>query len=134
MCSDDPQEEGHILIFLTGAAEIDKACASLQRLLATRDDDKLVAFGNAQMEAVPLYGLLPPEDQARAFGAFLVGGPRKCVVATNIAGKAPSPLSARRPTSHRHLLLHGLFRNFGDGARRPVRDRPRPGEANCVRP
>jgi HrpA-like RNA helicase len=82
------QEEGHILIFLTGAAEIDKCCASLRSLLATREDDKEVAFmASPHMEVVPLYGLLPPDEQARAFGAFASGDTRKCVVATNIAGK-----------------------------------------------
>lgn len=39
------------------------------------------------MDVVPLYGLLPPDEQARAFGSFASGDTRKCVVATNIAGK-----------------------------------------------
>lgn len=76
------QDEGHILAFLTGQDEIDKACS----LLTAQAADLGGSQGEAGMDllVLPLYGSLSGEQQLRAFHP--VGpGTRKCIVATNIA-------------------------------------------------
>jgi ATP-dependent RNA helicase DHX8/PRP22 len=82
-------EEGHILIFLTGQDEIERACSLLNAALKTEklEDRELIVL--------PLYAALTSEQQARVFRhpKYLVpkGTPtegkllRKCVIATNIA-------------------------------------------------
>ncbi len=67
------EREGHVLVFLPGAAEIrraQRACEAITR-----------RFGAV---ALPLYGELTPEAQDRAVGP-LPGGERKVIFATNVA-------------------------------------------------
>lgn len=62
--------EGDILVFLTSALEIDRACAALTR---TVGDTAVV---------LPLHGRLQPDDQQKVFQHY---GLRKIVFATNVA-------------------------------------------------
>lgn len=80
------QEKGHILVFLTGSDEIEKACASLRRQLEERDRDTSPHSHEAAdaLVVVPLYASLSALDQRKAFASY--GHRRKCVIATNIAG------------------------------------------------
>ena len=64
------EPSGDILVFLTSAAEIDRACQSTT--------DKL---GNSAL-VLPLHGKLPPEEQQKV---FQVDDQRKIVFATNVA-------------------------------------------------
>ncbi len=79
------EEPGDILVFLTGQKEIEDCCAKLRE--ATRDFGPEVA----ELVALPLYGALPPQQQALIFepapGPRVPGGKpgRKVVVSTNIA-------------------------------------------------
>jgi ATP-dependent RNA helicase DHX8/PRP22 len=78
-------EEGHILVFLTGQDEIDKACGLIRNTvredgLDTKRD--LVVF--------PLYAALSSDQQRQVFKKLSDPGKgkdasRKCIVATNIA-------------------------------------------------
>lgn len=83
------EEEGDILLFLTGEEEIEDAC----RKIKAEADDLI----NQDPEAVgpliciPLYSSLPPQQQQRIFdpppSPRISGGPpgRKVIVSTNIA-------------------------------------------------
>jgi ATP-dependent RNA helicase DHX8/PRP22 len=64
------EKEGDILVFLTGAAEIDRACEKLSQEL-----------GNTAC-ILPLHGKLQPDDQQKVFEPSLI---RKIVFATNVA-------------------------------------------------
>lgn len=82
-------EDGHILVFLTGQEEIERACSLLQAALKTE------SLPDRELVVLPLYAALTSEQQARVFkhpkfllpkgvsseGKLL----RKCVIATNIA-------------------------------------------------
>jgi ATP-dependent RNA helicase DHX8/PRP22 len=86
-------EEGHILIFLTGQEEIERACELIRTAVANE------RFTDRELVILPLYAALPSEIQARVFkkpadlvrceNALREDGSskliRKCVVATNIA-------------------------------------------------
>eukprot|EP00397_Hematodinium_sp_SG-2012_P015682 GEMP01015975.1.p1 GENE.GEMP01015975.1~~GEMP01015975.1.p1 ORF type:complete len:609 (+),score=145.43 GEMP01015975.1:27-1829(+) len=67
------EEDGDVLVFLTGEEEIENACYAIAAELT--DDEKPVTV-------LPLYSSLPPQDQRRIFEQ--VKG-RKVVIATNIA-------------------------------------------------
>lgn len=83
------EEEGHILVFMTGQEEIERTCSLLTAALrADKIEDR-------ELIVLPLYAALTSEQQARVFkhpkfllpkGARTEGKLlRKCVVATNIA-------------------------------------------------
>ena len=69
-------EPGHILCFLPGSGMITKAQEMLQTMQATQK-------GFSDLWVLPLYGLLPREDQERVFEER--PNTRKVVLATNIA-------------------------------------------------
>lgn len=71
----DKEEDGHILVFLTGQQEIENVCAAIR--LATRDNS------NAPV-VLPLYGALQGQQQGKIF-ENVPSGVRKIIVATNIA-------------------------------------------------
>jgi len=78
------ESEGDILLFLTGAAEIDQAVRRIQQDIAKMGSNV------GDMVVVPLYSSLPPEQQQRIYlsppGENVSGiQGRKCVVSTNIA-------------------------------------------------
>jgi len=79
------EEEGDILLFLTGEQEIEDACKKV-----TEEGRKLgPEYG--EIKCLPLYSSLPPQMQQRIFEAApppkRTGGPpgRKVIVSTNIA-------------------------------------------------
>ncbi|XP_071955322.1 uncharacterized protein [Antedon mediterranea] len=71
------KKQGDILVFLTSANEIERACGDLAKRLGIIGDN-----GNAQI--LPLHGKLQPQDQLAIFNAP-PPGKRKIVFATNIA-------------------------------------------------
>jgi len=81
MCEED---DGDILLFLTGQEEIEEACKRIKREI----DNLGPEVGD--MKCIPLYSTLPPNLQQRIFEAApsrksngAIG--RKVVVSTNIA-------------------------------------------------
>ncbi|CAE6478517.1 unnamed protein product [Rhizoctonia solani] len=76
------EDEGDILVFLTGEEEIEDACRKIrieaEGLSAGGKD------GPGPLLVVPLYSSLPPAQQQRIFDSAPPGG-RKVVVSTNIA-------------------------------------------------
>lgn len=80
-----PDQEGDVLLFLTGEEEIDYAC----RMLQSAAMGSVLEAG--ELKAIPLYSSLPPHLQQRIFdpapGPRYAGGKhgRKVVVSTNIA-------------------------------------------------
>jgi HrpA-like RNA helicase len=59
------QDRGHILVFLTGQEEIEKACALINAAVASSgdsDDDS-----GSGLLVLPLYASLPTEDQQKVF-------------------------------------------------------------------
>ncbi|KAF8970959.1 P-loop containing nucleoside triphosphate hydrolase protein [Flammula alnicola] len=82
------EEEGDILLFLTGEAEIEDAC----RKIKLEADDLINQDPGSvgPLVCIPLYSSLPPQQQQRIFDpppTAIKGGPpgRKVVVSTNIA-------------------------------------------------
>eukprot|EP00357_Protocruzia_adherens_P016130 CAMPEP_0115017570 /NCGR_PEP_ID=MMETSP0216-20121206/28210_1 /TAXON_ID=223996 /ORGANISM="Protocruzia adherens, Strain Boccale" /LENGTH=729 /DNA_ID=CAMNT_0002388441 /DNA_START=38 /DNA_END=2227 /DNA_ORIENTATION=+ len=78
------EEEGDILVFLTGEEEIEYACAEIRKEVGKLGDDV------GDILVVPLYSTLPPHQQQKIFDKAPKknrnGVPgRKCVIATNIA-------------------------------------------------
>ncbi|KAG2465613.1 DHX15 helicase, partial [Polypterus senegalus] len=78
------EEEGDVLLFLTGQEEIDEACKRIKREI----DDLGPEVGDIKI--IPLYSTLPPQQQQRIFEppppkkhSGAIG--RKVVVSTNIA-------------------------------------------------
>jgi HrpA-like RNA helicase len=74
------EDDGHILIFLTGQAEIDRACALIRAGLSSH--------GQSDMEVIPLYSSLSASAQRSIFHRFTDRDGRtvrKCIVSTNIA-------------------------------------------------
>jgi ATP-dependent helicase HrpB len=63
--------EGHVLVFLPGAAEIRRCASALEETARSQG-----------LEVLPLHGDLPPEEQDRAVKR---GGARKVILATNVA-------------------------------------------------
>uniref|UniRef100_A0A4W4E7W7 ATP-dependent RNA helicase DHX15 n=1 Tax=Electrophorus electricus TaxID=8005 RepID=A0A4W4E7W7_ELEEL len=81
MCEED---EGDVLLFLTGQEEIDEACKRIKREI----DDLGPEVGDIKI--IPLYSTLPPQQQQRIFEPPPPRKPsgaigRKVVVSTNIA-------------------------------------------------
>lgn len=78
------QEEGHILVFLTGQEEIERACDMIRKTIASIREDDGPDCNLGDIIVLPLYASLTPQAQKKAFQS--VGrGVRKCVIATNIA-------------------------------------------------
>ncbi|KAG7266080.1 hypothetical protein CRUP_006765 [Coryphaenoides rupestris] len=78
------EEEGDVLLFLTGQEEIDEACKRIKREV----DDLGGDVGDIKI--IPLYSTLPPQQQQRIFEPPPPRKPsgaigRKVVVSTNIA-------------------------------------------------
>ena len=80
------EDEGDILLFLTGEQEIEETCRKLQ----DKVDHQVDRFG--PLLCVPLYSTLSPRQQEKIFDPAPPSRPkqphlkgRKCVVATNIA-------------------------------------------------
>ncbi|XP_071945623.1 uncharacterized protein [Antedon mediterranea] len=73
----ETKKPGDILVFLTSANEIERACGDLAKRLGIVGDN-----GNAQI--LPLHGKLQPQDQMAIFSAP-PPGKRKIVFSTNIA-------------------------------------------------
>ena len=78
------EQEGDILLFLTGQEEIEDACKRLQREVEGLGPDA------GELKCIPLYSTLPPNLQQRIFEAApankqngAIG--RKVVISTNIA-------------------------------------------------
>ncbi|GAB4204616.1 MAG: ATP-dependent helicase HrpB [Sandaracinaceae bacterium] len=63
--------DGHVLVFLPGAAEIRRCAAALEETARSHD-----------LEVLPLHGDLPPEEQDRAVRA---SKRRKVILSTNVA-------------------------------------------------
>ncbi|KAI3402516.2 PRP43 [Candida oxycetoniae] len=81
------EDEGDILVFLTGEEEIEEACRKIQL-----EGDALIREQNCgPLKVYPLYGSLPPQQQQKIFDPAPVnpnpkGKPgRKVIVSTNIA-------------------------------------------------
>ncbi|KAG5418159.1 PRP43 [Candida metapsilosis] len=81
------EDEGDVLLFLTGEEEIEEACRKIQ----FEGDDLIREQGCGPLKVYPLYGSLPPNQQQRIFEPAPVnpvpGGRagRKVIVSTNIA-------------------------------------------------
>ncbi|KAH7320083.1 P-loop containing nucleoside triphosphate hydrolase protein [Stachybotrys elegans] len=81
------EDEGDILLFLTGEDEIEDAC----RKISLEADELIREVDSGPLVVYPLYGTLPPHQQQRIFdkapGPVRKGGRpgRKCIVSTNIA-------------------------------------------------
>eukprot|EP00301_Raphidiophrys_heterophryoidea_P004099 c11810_g2_i1.p1 GENE.c11810_g2_i1~~c11810_g2_i1.p1 ORF type:complete len:770 (-),score=256.58 c11810_g2_i1:474-2705(-) len=78
------EEEGDILMFLTGEEEIEDACRKIKQAIEDAGD------GAGPIKIFPLYSTLPPSQQQRIFEPAPPNGPdgqigRKIIVATNIA-------------------------------------------------
>ncbi len=67
------EPDGHVLVFLPGAAEIRRAREALEGA---------PAFGASGVEVVPLHGDLPPDEQDRAVRP---SSRRKVILSTNVA-------------------------------------------------
>ena len=78
----DSPEKGHILVFLTGSEEIEKACDLLRRQLNDREQNG-THNRRDELVVIPLYASLSPQEQRKAFVSYR--GKRKCIIATNIA-------------------------------------------------
>lgn len=78
------EEEGDILLFLTGQEEIDEACKKIQKEIDNMGQDI------GEIKCIPLYSTLPPNLQQKIFEPAPPNRPngaigRKVVVSTNIA-------------------------------------------------
>jgi pre-mRNA-splicing factor ATP-dependent RNA helicase DHX15/PRP43 len=84
------EDEGDILVFLTGEEEIEDAC---RKIRAEADQLMQASQDVGELKVVPLYSTLTPSQQQRIFdqapgprGGKANGAPgRKCIVSTNIA-------------------------------------------------
>ena len=76
----ESQPPGHVLIFLTGQDEIERACTSLRDRFSSSAVD-----GTMRLDVVPLYGALPMDAAERVFEDVDENTTRKIVVATNVA-------------------------------------------------
>ncbi|CUM64357.1 uncharacterized protein PRCAT00001959001 [Priceomyces carsonii] len=81
------EDEGDVLVFLTGEDEIEDAC----RKISLEGDELIREQGAGPLKVYPLYGSLPPHQQQKIFDpapeAFTPNGRpgRKVIVSTNIA-------------------------------------------------
>ncbi|QRV81083.1 Helicase associated domain (HA2) [Ceratobasidium sp. AG-Ba] len=82
------EDEGDILVFLTGEEEIEDACRKIrvevENLAGPGKGKPSYYYGPGPLMCVPLYSSLPPAQQQRIFDPAPPGG-RKVVVSTNIA-------------------------------------------------
>ena len=79
------QDEGDILVFLTGQAEIESVCNRLFKTAETIDYEHDVRCPSVQgLLILPLYGALSTEHQQRVFEP-VEKGIRRVIVSTNIA-------------------------------------------------
>ncbi|KAG8781940.1 DEAH-box ATP-dependent RNA helicase prp43 [Ceratobasidium sp. 428] len=76
------EDEGDILVFLTGEEEIEDACRKIR--IEVENMNTSGKDGPGPLICVPLYSSLPPAQQQRIFDPPPAGG-RKVVVSTNIA-------------------------------------------------
>ncbi|KAG8777893.1 DEAH-box ATP-dependent RNA helicase prp43 [Ceratobasidium sp. 428] len=76
------EDEGDILVFLTGEEEIEDACRKIR--IEVENMNTSGKDGPGPLVCVPLYSSLPPAQQQRIFDPPPQGG-RKVVVSTNIA-------------------------------------------------
>ncbi|CAE6490669.1 unnamed protein product [Rhizoctonia solani] len=76
------EDEGDILVFLTGEEEIEDACRKIR--LEAEGLSSGGKDGPGPLLVVPLYSSLPPAQQQRIFDSAPPGG-RKVVVSTNVA-------------------------------------------------
>jgi HrpA-like RNA helicase len=62
-------QEGHILVFLTGSDEIDKACQLLRQAIDDERQDRGISAGDHDRELIvlPLYSALSNDDQVKVF-------------------------------------------------------------------
>lgn len=78
------EDQGDILLFLTGEDEIEQACSQIREEVASFGDEV------GAIDVIPLYSTLPPKQQQRIFdpppavNKKGIAG-RKCIVSTNIA-------------------------------------------------
>ena len=81
------EDEGDILLFLTGEEEIEDTC----RKISLEVDEMIRETDCGPMKVYALYGTLPPHQQQKIFepapAPFRKGGRpgRKCIISTNIA-------------------------------------------------
>ncbi|KAI2616291.1 P-loop containing nucleoside triphosphate hydrolase protein [Hypoxylon sp. NC1633] len=81
------EDEGDILLFLTGEEEIEDTC----RKISIEVNELVKEIDCGPMAVYPLYGTLPPHQQQKIFSAppppLKKGGKpgRKCIISTNIA-------------------------------------------------
>lgn len=81
------EDEGDILLFLTGEEEIEDTC----RKISLEVDEMIRETDCGPMKVYPLYGTLPPHQQQKIFEPAPApskkgGRPgRKCIISTNIA-------------------------------------------------
>jgi len=80
------EQEGDILLFLTGQEEIEEACKKIANEVKQQTNQEDIG----DLVCIPLYSTLPPAQQQRIFDPSPPNKPsgaigRKCVVATNIA-------------------------------------------------
>lgn len=78
------EEEGDILVFLTGQEEIEDACKRIKREIDNLKTDV------GELKCIPLYSTLPPQQQQKIFEPAPPKKPngavgRKVVISTNIA-------------------------------------------------
>ena len=90
-------EEGHILVFLTGQEEVEKACSLIRDALKENIEEhqNIETIVGRELVPLPLYAALPTEAQKLVFrqlepkqssnATTIVKYPRKCIIATNIA-------------------------------------------------
>ena len=82
------EEEGHVLLFMTGQREIEEACAQIARKLVSERarENRRDAMVHAPLLILPLFGALQAAKQSAVFEAVLPGSStRKLIVCTNIA-------------------------------------------------
>lgn len=109
------EPEGDILVFLTGAEEIDTSAEILY--------ERMKALGPQVPELIvlPVYSSLPSEMQSRIFEPTPPGA-RKCILATNIAETSLTidgiyyvvvscrPRSPNSPSPQADTLTHPIYR------------------------
>ena len=79
------EEEGDVLVFLTGQQEIESVCDRLFKMAEDIDYDHDVRCGRVQgMLVLPLYGSMPVDQQKRVFEPC-DPAVRRVIVSTNIA-------------------------------------------------
>ena len=82
------EEEGHVLLFMTGQREIEEACAQIARKLVSERarENRRDAMVHAPLLILPLFGALQAAKQSAVFEAVPPGSStRKLIVCTNIA-------------------------------------------------